>query len=112
MFKPAGYTHVVEITGPGRTVYIAGQLGWDASGKRAGEPGDFMAQATQVFENLKTALLSVGAGFEHVVKLNIYMTSIADLPKFARRAQQIHHRYATREHRTRNLQARATGCLA
>jgi enamine deaminase RidA (YjgF/YER057c/UK114 family) len=81
MFKPAGYTHVVETTGPGRTVYIAGQLGWDASGKRAGDPGDFMAQATQVFENLKTALLSVGAGFEHVVKLNIYMTSIADLPK-------------------------------
>ena len=25
--KPAGYTHVVEMTGPGRTVYIAGQLG-------------------------------------------------------------------------------------
>ena len=81
MFKPAGYTHVVETTGPGRTVYIAGQLGWDATGKRAGEPGDFVAQATQVFENLKTALRSVGAGFEHVVKLNIYMTSIADLPK-------------------------------
>src|SRR4051812_49096292 len=81
VFKPAGYTHVVETTGPGRTVYIAGQLGWDATGKRAGEPGDFVAQATQVFENLKTALRSVGAGFEHVVKLNIYMTSIADLPK-------------------------------
>src|SRR5689334_2178331 len=44
MFKPAGYTHVVEMTGPGRTIYIAGQLGWDASGKRAGEPGDFTAQ--------------------------------------------------------------------
>ena len=23
--KPGGYTHVVEITGPGRIVYIAGQ---------------------------------------------------------------------------------------
>ena len=23
----AGYTHVVEITGPGKTIYIAGQLG-------------------------------------------------------------------------------------
>lgn len=79
--KPAGYSHVVETVGPGRTVYIAGQLGYDANGKRAGEPGDFTAQATQVFENLKTALASVGAGFEHVVKLNIFMTSIADLPK-------------------------------
>ena len=71
------------MTGPGRTVYIAGQLGYDATGKRVGEPGDFTAQATQVFENLKTALTSVGAGFEHVVKLNIYMTSISNLPRSA-----------------------------
>ena len=35
MFKPAGYTHVVETVGPGRTVYIAGQLGWDASAPSA-----------------------------------------------------------------------------
>jgi enamine deaminase RidA (YjgF/YER057c/UK114 family) len=80
--KPAGYSHVVEVIGPGRTVYIAGQLGWDASGKRAGEPGDFAAQATQVFENLKVALRSVGAGFEHVVKLNAYTTSMANMPIF------------------------------
>src|SRR5215211_8309528 len=53
--KPTGYTHVVEMTGPGRTIYIAGQLGYDATGKRAGEPGDFTAQATQCFENLKIA---------------------------------------------------------
>ena len=28
--KPGGYSHVVEITGPGRIVYIAGQLGLEA----------------------------------------------------------------------------------
>ena len=89
--KPAGYTHVVEMTGPGRTIYIAGQLGYDATGKRAGEPGDFPAQATQVFENLKTALTSVGAGFEHVVKLNIYMTSISHLPAF----RDVRNKYIT-----------------
>ena len=31
--KPPSYTHVVEVTGPGRTVYIAGQLGIDRDGK-------------------------------------------------------------------------------
>jgi enamine deaminase RidA (YjgF/YER057c/UK114 family) len=82
MSKPAGYTHVVEMTGPGRTIYIAGQLGYDASGKRAGEPGDFSAQATQAFENLKVALRAVGAGFEHVVKLNNYLADISHLPLF------------------------------
>jgi len=44
---PRGYTHVVEATGPGRIVYIAGQLGADAAGKMA---GDFRGQAVQAFE--------------------------------------------------------------
>ena len=67
--QPRGYTHVVEVTGPGRIIYVAGQLGYDVSGKVPG-PGDFRAQATQVFENLKTALDSVCARFEHVVKFS------------------------------------------
>jgi 2-iminobutanoate/2-iminopropanoate deaminase len=74
---PRGYSHVVEVTGPGRTVYIAGQLGFDAGGKVAGGPDDFRAQAAQVFENLKIALAAVGADFRHVVKLNSYLIDIA-----------------------------------
>jgi len=70
--KPGGYTHVVEVTGPGRIVYIAGQLGFGRDGK----VGDFRAQAVQAFENLKAALASVGATFEHVVKLNNYLVDI------------------------------------
>jgi enamine deaminase RidA (YjgF/YER057c/UK114 family) len=30
---PPGYTHVVEVNGPGRTIYIAGQLGYDSAGQ-------------------------------------------------------------------------------
>jgi enamine deaminase RidA (YjgF/YER057c/UK114 family) len=76
--KPPGYTHVVEVTGPARLVYIAGQLGNDEHGQLAGR--DFRAQAVQVFENLKAALSSVGARFQDVVKLNSYLGSIGDLP--------------------------------
>ena len=71
--KPGGYTHVVEVTGPGRIVYIAGQLGLKPDGKIA---GDFRAQALQAFENLKAALAAVGAGFDDVVKLNNYLVDI------------------------------------
>ena len=71
--KPPGYTHVVEITGPARIVYIAGQLGLDKEGKPV---GDFRAQTTQAFENLKIALAAAGAGFEHVVKINNYLVDI------------------------------------
>jgi enamine deaminase RidA (YjgF/YER057c/UK114 family) len=82
MPKPVGYSHVAEVMG-GRTVYIAGQLGLDPSGKMAGAPGDFRAQATQVFENIKSALTAVGGTFDQLVKLNAYFTDIAGhLPIF------------------------------
>jgi enamine deaminase RidA (YjgF/YER057c/UK114 family) len=71
--KPPGYTHVVEITGPGRIVYIAGQLGFDVSGKM---PGDFRGQTAQAFENLKNALAAIGAEFKDVVKINNYIVDI------------------------------------
>lgn len=73
MQKPPGYSHVVEVTGPGRTVYFAGQLGIDKSGKMGANAREQMEIA---FENVKAALASVGATFEHVVKLNNYIVDI------------------------------------
>jgi enamine deaminase RidA (YjgF/YER057c/UK114 family) len=75
-----GYTHVVESTSPSRTIYISGQLGMTVDGKFAGPPGDFRAQATQCFENLKHALAAVGATFEHVVRVTNYFVDMAHLP--------------------------------
>lgn len=71
--KPGGYSHVVEAIGPGRIVYIAGQLGLKPDGSIA---GDFRAQTVQAFENLKAALAAVGATFNDVVKLNNYLVDI------------------------------------
>jgi enamine deaminase RidA (YjgF/YER057c/UK114 family) len=45
MHHPAGYTHVVEVTG-GRPVYIAGQVALDPTGALIG-PRDIRAQARQ-----------------------------------------------------------------
>jgi enamine deaminase RidA (YjgF/YER057c/UK114 family) len=75
---PPGYTHVVEIT-QGRTIFIAGQVALDQSGRLVG-PQDFRAQTQQVFENLKAALAAVGTDFTHVVKLNMYVVDISQLP--------------------------------
>jgi enamine deaminase RidA (YjgF/YER057c/UK114 family) len=82
MPAPRGYTQVVETTGPGRTIYLSGQLGMTPGGAFAGAPGDFRAQATQCFENLKAGLASVGAGFEHVVKVTNFFVDMAHLPLF------------------------------
>jgi 2-iminobutanoate/2-iminopropanoate deaminase len=76
--KPPGYTHVVEVSGPVRTIYIAGQLGYDGTGKQG---ADFREQATLVYENLKAAVESVGGKMENIVKLNAFLTDIrAQLP--------------------------------
>jgi enamine deaminase RidA (YjgF/YER057c/UK114 family) len=71
--KPPGYSHVVEVIGPGRLVYFAGQLGMDRSGKMGANARE---QIELAFENLEAALASVGAGFEHLVKINNYVVDI------------------------------------
>jgi enamine deaminase RidA (YjgF/YER057c/UK114 family) len=75
---PPGYTHVVEIA-RGRTVFIAGQVALDRAGQLVGRQ-DFRAQAQQVFENLKAAFAAVGTDFTDVIKLNIYVVDISQLP--------------------------------
>ena len=74
---PTGYTHVVQVHG-GRTLYIAGQVALDKSGSVVGK-GDFAAQATQVFENLKLALAAAGASFDNLVKVTTFVTDMSEI---------------------------------
>ena len=80
--KPPGYSHVVEVAGPARLIYFAGQLGLDINGNVVGAPGDFRAQVTQAFENLKIALQAAGAEVGDVVKITNYLTDISHLSIF------------------------------
>jgi enamine deaminase RidA (YjgF/YER057c/UK114 family) len=74
--RQAGYSHAVEVTMPGRIVYIAGQMGLDSNGNVVGAVGDFRAQATQAFENIRAALAAAGGGFEHIVKLTQFLVHL------------------------------------
>lgn len=71
--KPPGYTHVV-VTGPGKTIYISGQVPMNGAGEIVGK-GDLKAQVTQVYENLSVALKAAGATFDDVVKMNTYVVN-------------------------------------
>lgn len=75
---PTGYTHVVEVTGPAKTVYISGQIALDRSGNLVGG-ADMKAQAEQVFKNLEAALGAAGATFKDVVKMNTYTTDMTQV---------------------------------
>ena len=70
-----GYSHVAEFGG--RLVAVSGQVAWDADGNVVSD--DIEAQARQVFMNLRTALASVGADLQNVVKLTVFLTDIADV---------------------------------
>ena len=74
---PTGYTHVVEVR-RGRTIYIAGQVAFDRSGKVVGER-DFKVQARQVMENVKAALAAGGATFANVVKITTFVTDLSEI---------------------------------
>ena len=74
-----GYSHAVAFQG--RLVAVSGQVPLDADGRLVGR-GDPEAQARQVFTNLEAALGAAGATMDHVVKLTVFLTDMADLAAF------------------------------
>src|SRR4051812_46504178 len=70
LVRPAGFTHVV-VGADQRTVYIAGQVSNDSTGRVVGA-GEFRAQAEQVYLNLKRAIESVGGTMADLVKTTTF----------------------------------------
>jgi 2-iminobutanoate/2-iminopropanoate deaminase len=58
-------------------IWVSGMLAVDASGALIGGD-DVAAQAERVHENIKAVLEKAGAGFEHVVKINVFLLRIED----------------------------------
>lgn len=73
---PVGYSHIAKVSNA-TLIYTAGQVPMDASGTLVG-PGDFKAQAEQVFRNIRTALNAAGATPHDIIKLNYYVVASVD----------------------------------
>jgi enamine deaminase RidA (YjgF/YER057c/UK114 family) len=58
--------HQVAVATGTRTIYVAGQVAWDA------EP-DLATQTEQAYVNVHTALKGAGASFEDLVKVTVYV---------------------------------------
>lgn len=61
----------------GNTVYISGQIPLVPATMEVVE-GGFEAQAVQVFENLQAVCVAAGGGMDDVVKVNLYLTNLAN----------------------------------
>lgn len=64
----------------GNLVFISGQAAIDDQGRVVGA-GDFDAQAAQAFANVKKVLEAAGSSMKKIVKVNIYLTDMANFPK-------------------------------
>ena len=69
--EPQGFVHVGVATGS-RTVYLAGQVSEDAEGAVVAK-GDLAGQTEQAFLNVASALESIGATFDDVAKVTMYV---------------------------------------
>jgi 2-iminobutanoate/2-iminopropanoate deaminase len=71
-----GFSHVIEVTGPQRTLYIAGQVAIDAAGKIPG--------------NIEKLLQDGKMTLKDVVKTTVFLTSEGDIEGFRKvRAQRL-----------------------
>ena len=86
-----GFSQAVEVTGPDRIVYCAGQTSSDAEGKTL-HGDDMGAQTRQTLDNLETVLSEAGLSLANVVRLNYYVTDIDRY--FAEGAQAVGERLA------------------
>lgn len=66
------YSQAIKV---GDTVYISGQLGLGLDGQLK---DGFLAQAEQVFVNLKTICEAAGGNLNDVVKFNVSLTDLND----------------------------------
>ena len=71
---PKGYSNGISVEGPGRTIYVAGQVAWNAKQEMVGV-GDFARQFEQALSNVLEVVKTGGGRPEHIVRLTIYVLS-------------------------------------
>lgn len=72
----------------GDLLFVAGQAAIDEQGQVVGE-GDFMAQAHQVFANLRSVLEAGGSCLADVLKVTVFVTDMSYFPQIV----ELRHQY-------------------
>jgi reactive intermediate/imine deaminase len=72
-------SHFTDAVRAGELVFVSGIVAVDGEGRLVGGD-DVVAQARQVFANMRAVLAAAGCGFEDVVKVTIFLTDVDDRP--------------------------------
>lgn len=70
-------SHYTDAVRFGDLLFVSGVAPVDAEGRLVGA-GDVVAQARQVFANLRRVLQAAKADFSDVLKVTVYLTDVAD----------------------------------
>lgn len=70
------YSQAIKVSD---TIYLSGQIPLDPMSMQM-VPGDFRAQAVQVFKNLAAVCAAANGSLNDIVKLNIYLTDLSNFP--------------------------------
>src|SRR3954463_5185299 len=70
--KPRGFSHGVEVDGPGRWIVLAGQTGGDADGE---DPPAVAAQVGTALKRIIKLVAEAGPAAEHIVGVPWYLAS-------------------------------------
>lgn len=74
------YSPVLKISRDADLVLISGQAPLDLAGRVIGDTIEEQARVT--LENCRKQLAAAGADFTNVFKVNVYLTDLADWPRF------------------------------
>ena len=92
------YSQAWAVTGA-KLIFVAGQVSVDGKGNSNGT-GDIALQKRTVLENVKIVLEGAGAGLRDVIKLNTYVTDIAE---FRTKTREIRREYFPQDFPTHTL---------
>lgn len=79
---PAAIGAYSQAVRAGNTVYISGQIPLCPKTMTVVGDGDFRAEAHQVFKNLQAIVEAAGGSFGDIVKVNAYLTDLANFAVF------------------------------
>ena len=71
-----GYSQVI-VANPGKLVFLAGQVGWDATGAMVGD-ASFCVQARKALNNVRIALEEAGASGDDIVHLKYFVVGCSE----------------------------------
>lgn len=80
--RPRGYAN--GVVGEGRTLYVAGQIGWELDGSFASD--DLADQFARALDHVLDVVRAAGGAAHHIARMTIYVT---DLPAYRASAPAI-----------------------